>query len=154
MRNIIESTLLVGVLILLLSLNNSVTSTINKPDLYWYIGDVEKVYDGDTYTINVDLGLKIHHDVTIRAWGINTPEMRGSAEEKRKGTLARDYARQKIMGKTIYLKTKSDNTDKYGRLLAEVFYVSNGRLINLNEELVKKGYASQYMKNGEEFTSK
>ncbi|MGC9517916.1 MAG: thermonuclease family protein [Methanomicrobiales archaeon] len=83
------------------------------------------VVDGDT--IDVD-GVG-----RIRLVGVNTPE-RGEP-----GYLeAKEYVESMCQGKTVQLDIDdAKNYDKYGRTLA-VVYVNN---VNLNAELLKKGYA-------------
>lgn len=111
--------------------------------LYHYKAHVTKVYDGDTITVNLDCGMNvILKNQKIRLYGINTPELRGSDEEKEKGRDARDFLREKILNKTITLRTILDKTGKYGRLLG-VVYVDD---IDINELLLTEGHAVEYMK--------
>ncbi|MDQ7022251.1 MAG: thermonuclease family protein [Candidatus Gracilibacteria bacterium] len=92
-------------------------------------------------TIDIDLGFNhIMKDQTIRLWGIDTPELRG--DDKIFGKKVRDYVRERILGKQIILKSYKDKKGKYGRWLGEIFIDGE----NLNEELVKMGYAVEFMK--------
>lgn len=113
--------------------------------LYHYLAKVVSVYDGDTFTADIDLGL--HTWVTgekIRLNRINAPEVRGS--EKAKGLKSRDFLRSKIDGKEIVLQTIKDSKGKYGRYLGEIWLEeSKGNFININDLLVKEGFA-QYHK--------
>jgi micrococcal nuclease len=101
------------------------------------------VYDGDTITVVFDT--KIVTDVgpyykhRIRLLGIDTPELRTkNLEEKKMGIEVRDFVRSKVLDKII--RIECGEFDKYGRLLATVFYQDE----NINELLVKKGYAYKY----------
>lgn len=114
--------------------------------LYHYKADVLEVYDGDTITVNLDLGLRIwQHNERIRLWKINTPEVRGP--EREAGLAVRDYVRGLILGKTVIIRTildkrGEDQTGKYGRLLGEVLLPDgSGNLININELLLAEGKA-------------
>ena len=110
---------------------------------YWYKATVVKVYDGDTITVDVDLGFDMcFHDVKIRLHGIDTPEIRG--EERPEGLVARDRVRELIMSKEVQINTIRDRQGKYGRYLGIVFIPGeDGELININELLVKEGLAEE-----------
>lgn len=108
--------------------------------LYRYAATVTNVYDGDTITATVDLGLNLHlHDRKIRLWGINTPEVRGP--QRPQGLPVADHVRSLIDGAEIIIHTHRDSTGRYGRLLAEVFHHTNDGWANLNQELVDAGMA-------------
>ena len=107
--------------------------------MYEYNADVIRVYDGDTITVNIDLGFGIWmKNQTIRLYGINTPEIRG--EEREQGLISAEYLRTKILGKRIILKTVKDKKGKYGRWLGEVYLDD----INVNQELIEEGLAKPY----------
>ena len=116
-----------------------------KLPLYHYKAIVTSVYDGDTCTVDIDLGLHTWlKGEKLRLNRINAPEMRGT--EKVKGKLSRDYLRSKILKKEIILETIKDKKGKYGRYLAEVWLQKNGENYeNINDLLVKEGY-SEYHK--------
>lgn len=109
--------------------------------LYYYRAEVQSVYDGDTCTMNIDLGLGTWlHSEKIRLARINTPELR--EEERPKGLLARDFLRDKIDGKKILISTLKDKKGKYGRYIAEIWrQKTDGSYINVNDELVDAGHA-------------
>lgn len=109
-------------------------------NLYNYKAKVISVYDGDTCKIIADLGFGVSKKMTIRLYGINTPELRG--EEREQGLISRDYVRELILNKEVIIETQKDKTGKYGRYLATI-YIDG---INLNEKLVTEGYAKEYMK--------
>ena len=115
-----------------------------KLPLYHYKAIVTSVYDGDTCTVDIDLGLHTWlKGEKLRLNRINAPEMRGT--EKAKGKLSRDYLRSKILKKEIILETIKDKKGKYGRYLAEVWLQKNGKNYeNINDLLVKKGYAEYH----------
>jgi micrococcal nuclease len=114
--------------------------------LYHYRAEVQSVYDGDTCTLNIDLGLGIwqHHE-KIRLARINAPEVRG--DERPQGLLARDFAKELLMpndvpGKEIWINTEKDKKGKYGRYIAEIWVKdANGETVNVNDALVNAGHA-------------
>lgn len=83
--------------------------------MYEYRGLVEKVHDGDTVTVAVDLGLEISHRITLRVKGINAPELPTPA-----GKISQGFLAGLILGKTVLLRTVKDRTEKYGRYLADL----------------------------------
>lgn len=114
--------------------------------LYYYAAYVTDVYDGDTFTVDIDLGLGMwRRGQRIRLWKVNTPEVRGA--EREQGLAVRDYVRALILDKTILLRTildkrGVDSTEKFGRLLGEILVDGgDGEAINLNEHLLAEGMA-------------
>ena len=109
--------------------------------MYEYKALVTKVYDGDTITVDIELGFGVFlHKQSLRLAYINTPEVRG--EEKEQGYISRDRVRELILGKEIVVKTQKDSKGKYGRWIAEVFY--NDLEMSLNEQLINEGLAERY----------
>lgn len=108
--------------------------------MYEYSAKVVKVYDGDTITVDVDLGFGVWmHKQKIRLVGINTPEVRG--EEREEGLKSRDWLREKILDKQITLRTAKDRKGKYGRWLGAVILHST----NINQEMISLGLAEKYV---------
>jgi len=108
--------------------------------MYEYKATVTKVYDGDTITVDFDLGFGILiRKQKIRLYGINTPEVRGP--EKPEGIISRDALRERILGKVVTIKTFRDKKGKYGRWLGEVFVEEE----NINQWLISEGYAKEYL---------
>ncbi len=105
--------------------------------MYTYKAKVTKVYDGDTITVDIDLGLKTWvKGEKLRLSGINAPEIRG--EEREQGLLSRDHLRDIIpVGSSITIRTFKDKKGKYGRYLGEVFV----KEVNVNEKMVDDGFA-------------
>lgn len=107
--------------------------------MYEYNAHVVKVYDGDTITVDIDLGLGVWlRGQKIRLAGINTPELKGDKREY--GLASRDALRESILDKDIRLKTYKDKQGKYGRWIADVYF----RGTFVNEWLLEEGYAEIY----------
>jgi len=113
-----------------------------KKTLYFYKAIVSGVYDGDTITVEIDLGLKVFiKGEKIRLNRINAPELRGT--EKQNGKASRDFLREQILNKEIFIETIKDRKGKYGRYLGEIHLEkSTGKFINVNDLMVKNGFAS------------
>ena len=112
--------------------------------LFHYKAFVMSVYDGDTCTVNIDLGLGTWlHKEKLRISRINAPELRG--KERKEGLKSRDFLRETIDGKEIMIQTIKDKKGKYGRYIAEIWLSSeNDEWININDLLVEKGFAKYH----------
>ena len=110
-------------------------------NLYHYRAVVTSVYDGDTCTVDIDLGLSTWvRGEKLRLYRINAPELRGA--ERPEGLKSRDFLRAQIDGQKIVIQTIKDKKGKFGRYLAEIWKVGeNGEVININDLLVAQGFA-------------
>ena len=107
--------------------------------MYEYRAFVRKVYDGDTVTVDIDLGFDIIvHKQKIRLLRINAPEVRG--EQRALGLKSRDALREKINGKWVTLKTQQDKKGKYGRWLGEIWLEEEC----INDWMLSEGHAKLY----------
>lgn len=112
----------------------------NTDYLYHYRALVTAAYDGDTITVDIDLGLRTTiKGEKLRLNRINTPEVRG--EEREAGLVSRDWLRERIVGKEVLIETFKDKKGKYGRYIAEIWLPENDGYININDELVAKKLA-------------
>ena len=102
---------------------------------------VIKVYDGDTITVAAKLPFNESpiYRFSVRLRSIDSPEIRGkSAKECKLAIKSRDALQNLILGKIIELK--NNGKEKYGRLLADVYYND----IHINKWMVDEGYAVKY----------
>ena len=105
------------------------------------ISSVTNVYDGDTFTANINGWPDIiSKNISIRIYGIDTPELKGTREEvKQIAILAKSFSASALLGdKTIELR--NIRRGKYFRIIAEVYI--DGK--NLSELLLKSGLAKKY----------
>ena len=108
--------------------------------LYRYRARVVSVYDGDTCTVEIDLGLSVWlRGEKLRLARINAPEVRG--RERAAGLAARDWLKTRIAGKEVVLHTWKDQKGKFGRYLAEVWRADGDGWLNINDALVAAGHA-------------
>ncbi len=106
--------------------------------MYEYSATVRQVVDGDTLHLTIDLGLDIAVNVTVRLYGINSPE-----KNTPEGVTARAFAEEWLHDKPrVLVVTHKDDKEKYGRYLAQVFDVD--RTVCLNDLLVTSGHAVPY----------
>jgi micrococcal nuclease len=118
------------------------TAPIDESSLYIYRANVVDVYDGDTVTVDVDLGFYMWlHKREFRLYGINAPEVTGI--EKAEGEKARDFLRSRILAKQIIIQSiknpKAEPRETDAEFLAVVWLDGT----NLNDLLVKEGYAKR-----------
>lgn len=107
--------------------------------MYEYRAYVRKVYDGDTVTVDIDLGFDIVlKNQKIRLLRINAPEVRG--KQRPDGLKSRDALREKISNKWIKVKTEKDKKGKYGRWLGEIWINDDC----VNDWLIREGFAVEY----------
>jgi len=117
--------------------------------MYTYDAEILSVYDGDTATATVDLGFKVSAiKVKLRFYGIDTAEIRGGTEAtKIAAREARDYVKEKILGKKV--RMKSLGKGKYGRYLAIIWPIDDNGVPSkesINDELVRIGLAEPYLR--------
>ena len=116
--------------------------------MYEYKALINRVIDGDTVDIDIDLGFGIWmKDERVRVMGKDTPELRTSDKlEKVFGLAAKDRLRELIPeGSVQILKTEIDKDGedakgKYGRILGD-FIVEGYRI---TEILIDEGHAVEY----------
>jgi len=109
-----------------------------KHQPYCYKAKCVYVYDGDTVTLETQLGFDITIKQKVRLLGINTPEIRG--KERLDGLISRDRLRELIDGKDVIIVTHKDKGGKYGRLLATIYLDG----VDINQQLVDEGFAKVY----------
>lgn len=109
----------------------------SKEKLYHYNAVVTEVYDGDTCTVDIDLGMNTWiRGEKIRLNRINTQEVVGKT--KSDGIKSRDHLRKLVLGKEIIIQTIKDRKEKYGRYLGEIWIANKkGVQKNINDEMVK-----------------
>ena len=104
------------------------------------VHSVDRVVDGDTIDLDVDLGFNIHQKMRIRLMDIDTPEIRG--EEKVKGLKVKDLVEELCKdAESIVLESIKGKKGKYGRYLGIIHLkLAGGGWIDLNNYLKLEGY--------------
>jgi len=115
--------------------------------MYEYKCKVNKVIDGDTVDVDIDLGFGVVlTDERVRIMGIDTPESRTRDKVEKLFGLASKKRLKELLSKQCVLKTEinkngEDMKGKFGRVLGD-FVASDGRMIT--DILIKEGYAVPY----------
>ena len=111
---------------------------------YFYKVALDRVVDGDTIDVVIDLGFDVWVKNRIRFMGVDTWESRTrNLEEKKKGLAAKAYVKDLLEnsdnGKFSII---SHGKGKYGRVLGEIFV--KGHEKSVNELLKENGHAYEY----------
>jgi len=110
---------------------------------------IDKVVDGDTIDVTIDLGFDLFKKERVRVAGVDTPEKRTrNLEEKALGLDATAWIKDHLEGAIdgdddLIIRTELDGgVGKYGRLLGWL-YIGDAT-VSLNEKMIDEGYAWPY----------
>ena len=110
---------------------------------------INRVVDGDTIDVTIDLGFDLYKKERVRVAGVDTPEKRTrNLEEKALGIDATNWIKDKLTGAVagdddLVIRTELvGGTGKYGRLLGWLYIGDN--TISINEQMIAAGYAWDY----------
>ena len=111
--------------------------------------EINRVVDGDTIDVTIDLGFELYKKERVRVAGVDTPEKRTrDLEEKALGIDATNYLKKKLEDTiagddelTIRTELKG-GMGKYGRLLGWLYIGDDS--VSLNEQMINEGYAWAY----------
>ena len=113
------------------------------------VTEINRVVDGDTIDVTIDLGFDLYKKERVRVAGVDTPEKRTrDLEEKALGLDATNWMKKKLEDAingddelTIRTELKG-GMGKYGRLLGWLYIGDD--LVSLNEAMILEGYAWSY----------
>jgi len=111
--------------------------------------EINRVLDGDTIDVTIDLGFDLYKKERVRIAGVDTPEKRTrDLEEKELGKDATNWLKGKLEGAISGDDELSVRTElvggvgKYGRLLGWLYIGDED--VSLNEQMIEEGYAHAY----------
>ena len=122
----------------------------NRKSCYNFrVTNIDRVLDGDTIDVTIDLGFDLYKKERVRVAGVDTPEKRTrDLEEKELGIDATNWLKEKLDGAIagdddLVIRTELvGGMGKYGRLLGWL-YIGDATL-SLNELMIDEGYAWAY----------
>ena len=123
--------------------------------MYEYRAKVNRVVDGDTVDVDIELGFDIVlTGQRVRIMGIDTPESRTSDPVEKVFGLAAKHRLQELLGETAVLKTQiekdgDDAKGKFGRILGD-FVAPDGRMVT--EVMIEEGHCVPYFGGSKEDT--
>ena len=110
---------------------------------------INRVVDGDTIDVTLDLGFSLTKKERVRIAGVDTPEKRTrNLEEKALGIDATNYLKDKLTDTLkgddeLVIRTELvGGVGKYGRLLGWLYIGESDT--SLNEQMITEGYAWAY----------
>ena len=103
---------------------------------------INRVVDGDTVDLDIDLGFNITISHRVRLKDINTPEVRTKdLEEKTKGLAAKVWLEEQLSREGEWI-IETYKEDKYGRILGTLYLVGDSTTIN--DWMMNEGIAEPY----------
>ena len=113
------------------------------------VTEINRVVDGDTIDVTIDLGFDLSKKERVRVAGVDTTEKRTrNLEEKALGLDATDWIKEKLEGAIdgeddLVIRTELvGGMGKYGRLLGWLYIGDSD--VSLNEQMITEGYAHAY----------
>ena len=103
---------------------------------------INRVIDGDTVDLDIDLGFSITISQRIRLKDIDAPETRTkNLEEKERGLAAKVWLEEQLSREGEWV-IETYKEDKYGRMLGTLYLV--GDSVTINEWMMNEGIAESY----------
>jgi len=116
--------------------------------MFEYRVKIKRVVDGDTVDVDIDLGFGVWlTNERVRLYGVDTPESRTRDKiEKIYGLAAKDFVKKFCDDKVgMILKTKTyDSKGKFGRIMGELWRITDYADKSVNEYLIEKHHAVPY----------
>ena len=130
------------------------TYTQEPCEFIYRVSSLEKVVDGDTIDVSIDLGFDVCTKQRVRLLGIDTPESRTrDLTEKKFGLLSKKKLREWCLKAVASEKDdieiqlrcpEADSRGKFGRILAEVWVSEDGEWTNVNKWMCDNAFAVPY----------
>ena len=124
--------------------NGSNAPRIGRSNYNFRVIEINRVLDGDTIDVTIDLGFDLYKKERVRVAGVDTPENVLETWRKRHLESTQQTTKRKI-GRSVgdddlVIRTELvGGVGKYGRLLGWL-YLGDGSL-SLNEQMIEEGYA-------------
>lgn len=111
-----------------------------KPN-YEYKAKLDRVVDGDTAFLHVDLGFRVFVSIEFRLAHINAPEVKGESRER---GLAATRHLQGLLDNAEILVRSDKSQDKYGRWIGDLFIADGANYRSVSDEMISSGFAVPY----------
>jgi len=119
------------------------TEIRRKYIMYKYNARLNRIIDGDTIDVAIDLGFDIWINERVRLAGIDAPEVRTRDKiEKTAGIKSTEWLVDMFDKHEVFVlaTTEFNSTGKYGRTIGTIYLDD----INVNELMIKEGFAVAY----------
>jgi micrococcal nuclease len=112
--------------------------------MYQYRAKVNRIIDGDSIVLDIDLGFDVWmNNQSIRIYGIDTPESRTrDLDEKARGLMAKKHVEDLLpVGEIVAVNTYKDQGGKFGRILAKITNIEG---VDVGLSLLENHLAVEY----------
>jgi micrococcal nuclease len=113
--------------------------------MYNYTAKLDRVVDGDTMDVVIDMGFKITTNQRIRLAYIDTPEtfrQKHDSDEYKAGMAAKEFVIKRLAeNQNTFMLDTLKATGKYGRYIGIIKLADSNK--TLNDELVETGHAKR-----------
>ena len=112
--------------------------------MYTYkIEKINRIIDGDTIDVTINLGFDITVTHRVRLKDIDAPETRTlNLDEKKKGFIAKEWLEKELSREGEWI-IETHKEDKYGRYLGTLYLI--GDPVTVNEKMLNEGIAEPYL---------
>ena len=112
--------------------------------MYQYkIKKINRIIDGDTIDLDIDLGFWVTVSYRVRLKGIDAAETRTKdLKEKAEGVKARLWLEKELSRSNEWI-IETHKEDKYGRILGTLYL--DGDPVTVNERMLNEGIAKPYI---------
>jgi hypothetical protein len=105
-----------------------------------FVGEAKEVFSGDDLILLIDLGMDdLWKRKRVRLYGVDTPNAVNQGPETEAGQL-RTYVREQVKGRRLHITPVSSNGNS---MVAIIEIERDGVRVNLNDDLIAKGYKFQ-----------
>lgn len=115
---------------------------MKKIDNYIRLGTLERVIDGDTVIVNVDLGFSVWTRQRFRLYGIQAPERNTSEGQESKRILACWLPDNE----PVVVEIIRSPGGKFSKTFDRFVCILHKGQTNINNMLVRKGFAKKWLK--------
>ena len=113
-----------------------------------YYGTVERVIDGDTLVVRLDLWPGLEAIYSVRVRGVDAPELRGAKcpQERLWAEEAKAQA-EKLYGPGTTVRIENVELDSFGRAIADIRRWRSDRWMHFADEMVEREMAQAWQED-------
>ena len=105
---------------------------------YTYAARLERVIDGDTAVLRIDLGFDVTTRQHVRLKGYNAPEMHKS--HAMEGIRAKAELEMLLAGRQLIVTTEIHFPQTFARFLADVYVIHEIGIESVSEHMINSGF--------------
>lgn len=105
---------------------------------YTYAAKLERIIDGDTAVLRIDLGFDVTTKQHVRFKGYNAPEMKKTHATE--GIRAKAELEMLLAGKQLVITTTQDFQQTFARYLADVYVIHQTGIESVSEHMIHAGF--------------